>query len=164
MSEICMIAAAAENNALGKENGLLWRLPLDFKRFKELTTGFPMIMGRKTFDSLLKPLPNRKHLVITRNTAYTIDHEDCAVYHSLSTALEACKKEPLIYIIGGGEIYNLAYDSATKIELTRVHTSLAADAFFPVISPKDFKLHESISMPADEKHLYAYTFETYYRI
>jgi len=164
MSEICMIAAAAENNALGKDNDLLWHLPLDFKRFKALTTGFPMIMGRKTFESFPKPLPNRKHLIISRNTEYTIDHQDCAVYHSLAGAIEACKNEPLIYIIGGGEIYHMAYKSATKIELTRVHTSLAADTFFPLISPEDFKLYKSVSMPADKKHLYAYTFETYHRL
>lgn len=163
MSDICMIAAAAENNALGKDNELLWHLPLDFKRFKTLTTGHPMIMGRKTFESFPKPLPNRKHLVITRNKAYQIDHPDCEVYHSMQAALEACAHEPLVYIIGGGEIYHMAYEIATHIELTRVHTSLAADAFFPVIATTDFQLIESVPMPADERHAFAYTFETYKR-
>ena len=158
-----MIAAAAENNALGKDNDLLWHLPLDFKRFKELTTGHPMIMGRKTFESFPKPLPNRKHLVISRNKDYRIDHPDCEVYHSLEAALATCSLAPLIYVIGGGEIYHMAYDTATQIELTRVHTSLPADAFFPSISAKDFTLKTSIPMPADERHKFAYTFETYVR-
>jgi len=164
MSEICMIAAAAENNALGKDNDLLWHLPLDFKRFKTLTTGHPMIMGRKTFESFPKPLPNRKHLVVTRNEHYQIDHEACEVFHSIEAALAACSLDPLVYIIGGGEIYNLAYPLATSIELTRVHVSLPAHAFFPEISKEDFKLTQSVPMPADEKHRHAFTFETYVRI
>ena len=164
MQEICMIAAAAENNALGKDNDLLWHLPLDFKRFKTLTTGHPMIMGRKTFESFPKPLPNRKHLVVSRNQDYQIHHENCSVFTSIEAALAACKQDPLVYIIGGGEIYKLAYPIATKIELTRVHTSLTADTFFPVISNTDFRLSKTIPVSADDKHLYAFSFETYERI
>jgi len=86
MREICMIAAAAENNAIGKDNDLLWHLPLDFKHFKTLTSGHTIIMGRKTFESFPKPLPNRKHLVITRNKDYQIEAPDCAVQNGLSVS------------------------------------------------------------------------------
>lgn len=163
MREICMIAAAADNNAIGKDNDLLWHLPLDFKHFKTLTTGHTIIMGRKTFESFPKPLPNRKHLVITRNKDYQIEAPDCRVHFSLEAALEACKTEAKVFIIGGGEIYKIGYPLATSIALTRVHVSLPADAFFPEIAPKDFKCISSRPMPADEKHAYAYTFEHYER-
>tara|TARA_B110000459_G_C16439688_1_gene415691 strand:- start:328 stop:834 length:507 start_codon:yes stop_codon:yes gene_type:complete len=164
MREICMIAAAAENNAIGKDNDLLWHLPLDFKHFKTLTSGHTIIMGRKTFESFPKPLPNRKHLVITRNKDYQIDHPDCEVHFSLETALKACEGEEKVFVIGGGEIYRMAYEIATTIELTRVHTSLPADAFFPVISPNHFQHIQSTPMLADEKHAFAYTFERFKRI
>ena len=164
MREICMIAAAAENNAIGKDNDLLWHLPLDFKHFKTLTSGHTIIMGRKTFESFPKPLPNRKHLVITRNKDYQIDHPDCAVHFSLEAALEACKTETKVFIIGGGEIYKIGYPLATTIELTRVHVSLPAHAFFPEILTKDFECIQKTPMPADEKHAYAYTFERYERL
>lgn len=164
MRDICIIAAAAQNNALGKDNTLLWYLPLDFKRFKALTTGHTIIMGRKTFESFPKPLPQRKHLVITRNKGYRISHKNCKLFHSLETALQACEQEHLVFIIGGGEIYKLAYPIATSIELTRVHTSLAADTFFPVISSSDFELTQQTLVPADDRHQYAFTFETYKRL
>lgn len=116
---ITLIAAAAENNALGKNNDLLWHLPDDFKRFKALTTGHHIIMGRKTFESFPKPLPNRTHIIITRNTNY--HPNDCIVVNSLEEALDFCKNEEQTYIIGGGEIYKQSLPFADKIELTRVH-------------------------------------------
>ncbi|MEP1015827.1 dihydrofolate reductase, partial [Maribacter dokdonensis] len=98
-----MIAAAAENNALGKDNDLLWHLPDDFKRFKKLTTGHKIIMGRKTFESFPKPLPNRTHIIITRDKSYTTDYDECIVVHSLDEAIDLVKNE-IAFIIGGGEI------------------------------------------------------------
>ena len=116
---ITMIAAAGENNELGKDNGLLWHLPDDFKRFKKLTTGHYIIMGRKTFESFPKPLPNRIHLVITRNRDYK--KEGAVVVHSLDEALQQAKEDAQLFIIGGGEIYKKALPSSETIELTRVN-------------------------------------------
>ena len=156
-----MIAAAAENNALGKDNDLVWHLPDDFKRFKKLTTGHHIIMGRKTFESFPKPLPNRTHIIITRNKDYKA--EGAIVVHSLEQALEISKKSPEIFIIGGGEIYKLALPEADKIELTRVHGSFEADAFFPEIDENNWKLISEEFHPKDEKHNYDFTYLTYVR-
>lgn len=158
---LTMIAAAAENNALGKDNDLVWHLPDDFKRFKKLTTGHPIIMGRKTFESFPQPLPNRTHIVITRNKDYQAD--GAVVVNSLEKAIEIAKKDPQPYIIGGGEIYNLALPKADKIELTRVHDSFEADAFFPEIDKDQWELKAEEFHPKDEKHQYAFTYLTYER-
>lgn len=164
MNTICMIAAAAEDNALGKDNDLLWHLPDDFKRFKKLTTGNPMIMGRKTYESFPKPLPNRKHIVITRDTSYTIAHENCVVVHSMEEALELTQDHSLTYIIGGGEIYNIGESFSNKIELTRVHgTFEEADTFFPELNNADWELVQEEFHPEDERHKYAFTYLTYQR-
>lgn len=158
---IILIAAAAENNALGKDNELVWHLPDDFKRFKQLTTGHHIIMGRKTFAGFPKPLPNRVHVVISRQTDY---HPDgCIVVPNLATALAECPKNDDIYIIGGGEIFRLSIDIADVIEMTRVHASFEADAFFPEIDPEKWKLKTSIFHPSDEKHAVSFTYETYIR-
>ncbi len=158
---ITMIAAAAENNALGKNNDLLWHLPDDFKRFKQITSGHYIIMGRKTFESFPKPLPNRTSVIITRQK-YNAP-EDCLVAKNLQEALSLCPKNQEIFIIGGGEIYKLALPFADKIELTRVHHSFEADAFFPELDLQEWKLQESVLHPADEKHQYPFTYETYIR-
>ena len=160
---ITIIAAAAENNALGKDNDLLWHLPDDFKRFKQLTTGHFIIMGRKTFESFPKPLPNRTHVIITRQKDYTAP-EGCLVVPSLKKALETCPENEDIYIIGGGEIYQQSMELANCIELTRVHTTLEADTFFPKINLKDWKLIFEEFHPKDEKHLFDFTFLTYHKV
>lgn len=156
-----MIAAAAENRALGKDNQLVWHLPNDFKRFKNLTTGHYIIMGRKTFESFPKPLPNRTHVIITRQKNYQA--EGCIVVDSIEKAIESCPENEDAFVIGGGEIYNLAIAFADKIELTVVHHNFEADAFFPEIKPEDWELINSDFQAKDEKHLYDYTFETYIR-
>ncbi|MBD0724172.1 diacylglycerol kinase [Flavobacterium sp. L1I52] len=156
---ITMIAAAAENRALGKDNQLVWHLPNDFKRFKNLTTDHHIIMGRKTFESFPKPLPNRTHIIITRQTSYQA--EGCIVVGSIEEAIEKCPKNEDAFIIGGGEIYNLAMPFADKIELTVVHHLFEADAFFPEIKTEDWELINSDFQAKDDKHLYDYTFETY---
>lgn len=158
---IIMIAAAAENNALGKNNELVWHLPNDFKRFKSLTTGHHIIMGRKTFESFPKPLPNRTHIVITRQKDYK--PEGCIVVNSLEKAIAICPKDEASFIIGGGEIYNLAIPFSDKIELTRVHHTFDADAFFPEINPDEWEMTQAKFQPKDEKHLFDYTYLTYVR-
>ena len=156
---ITIIAAASENNALGKNNDLLWHLPDDFKRFKTLTTGHHIIMGRKTFESFPKQLPNRTHVIITRNQDY--QPEGCIVVNSLEEALQFCRNQEETYIIGGGEIYKQSMDIADKIELTRVHTIIDADTFFPEINPEQWNLTTEDHHPKDDKHLYSFSFQTF---
>ena len=156
-----MIAAVAENNALGKDNELVWHLPNDFKRFKSLTTNHHIIMGRKTFESFPKPLPNRVHVVITRQSDY--NPEGCIVVDSIEKAISICPENEDSYIIGGGEIYTLGMEHADILEITKVHHSFDADAYFPEIDKTDWQLVESEENFRDEKHLYDYTYETYIR-
>ncbi|KAF2515932.1 dihydrofolate reductase [Flavobacterium foetidum] len=158
---IIMIAAAGENNELGKNNKLVWHLPNDFKRFKSLTTNHHIIMGRKTFESFPKPLPNRVHIVISRQEDYK--PEGCIVTDSIENAIALCPENEDSYIIGGGEIYNLALPFTDIIELTKVHHTFEADAFFPKISKSEWQLVESEENFKDDKHLYDYTYETYIR-
>jgi dihydrofolate reductase len=157
--KITLIAAAAENNALGKDNDLIWRLPDDFKRFKALTSYHYIIMGRKTFESFPKPLPNRKHVVITRQENYK--KETIEVVHSLEEAIEFSSAEEEIFIIGGGEVYKQALPFADKIELTRVHGEFEADTFFPEIDEKKWDLVNSEFHDKDEKHKYSFSYLTY---
>ncbi len=156
---IILIAAAAENNALGKDNELLWHLPDDFRRFKQITSGHHIIMGRKTFESFPKPLPNRTHIVISRQAGYRPD--GVIVAGSISQALSIAPTDEDVFVIGGGEIYTLGLPFADKIELTRVHGHFEADAFFPAIDPNQWQLVLQEYHPKDEKHQYDFTFETY---
>ncbi|HEA29953.1 MAG TPA: dihydrofolate reductase [Leeuwenhoekiella sp.] len=157
---ITLIAAAAEDNALGKDNELLWHLPDDFKRFKKLTTGHHIIMGRKTFQSFPKLLPNRTHVVITRQKDY--HPEGTHIVHDLDAALEFAAGDENIFIIGGGEIYALAMNRATHLELTRVNANFEnADTFFPEIDKKQWELVEKKPHPKDEKHAYHFDYLTY---
>ena len=156
---ITIIAAAGSNNELGKDNDLVWHLPKDFKRFKKLTTGHHIIMGRKTFQSFPKPLPNRVHIVITRNTDY--HPEGAIIVHSMTEALELAKNDSQIFIIGGGEIYKLGMKIADKIELTRVNSTFEADTFFPEIPSDDWKLISEEFHLKDEKHKFNFSYQTF---
>ena len=159
---IIMIAAVAENLALGKNNELVWHLPDDFKRFKQLTTNHYIIMGRKTFESFPKPLPNRTHVIITRQQDYTA--EGCLVAANLADALAMIPKDENVFVIGGGEIYAMALPFTDVIELTKVHARFEADTFFPEIDFKQWNLVSEEYHPKDEKHLYDFTYETYHRV
>ncbi|HQE33173.1 diacylglycerol kinase [Flavobacterium alvei] len=158
---IILIAAVAENNALGKNNDLLWHLPKDFKRFKEITSGHHIIMGRKTFESFPKPLPNRTHVIITRQKDYV--HEGCIVVQDLESAIAVCPKNEDAFVIGGGEIYSQSIHLADQLDITRVHHSFEADVYFPEINSKIWELTSEIFNHKDEKHLYDYTFQTFVR-
>lgn len=159
---IIMIAAVAENLALGKDNELVWHLPDDFKRFKQLTTNHYIIMGRKTFESFPKPLPNRTHVIITRQQDYTA--ESCLVAANLADALAMIPKDENAFVIGGGKIYALALPFTDVIELTKVHAPFEADTFFPEIDTKHWQLVAEEYHPKDEKHLFDFTYETYRRV
>lgn len=160
--KIILIAAAAENNALGFQEKLPWHLPSDFKRFKRLTSGHKIIMGRKTLETFPSPLPNREHIVITRNPKYHPPFE-CTPVGSLEEALALGRQEEDLYVIGGGQIYALALPLATHIELTRVHTEAQGDAFFPAFHAKDWEVTFEERHEQDEKHAHAFTFLTYKR-
>ncbi|MEX0997493.1 MAG: dihydrofolate reductase [Flavobacteriaceae bacterium] len=158
---ITLIAAASENDALGKDNALVWHLPDDFKRFKKLTTGHHIIMGRKTFESFPEPLPNRIHVVITRDKTYK--KFGAIVVHSIEEALELAKQDDQPFIIGGGEIYKQSLEYADKIELTRVHSEFSADTFFPQLDENKWELINEVHHPKDGKHEFAFTYLTYTR-
>lgn len=156
-----IIAAVAENNALGKDNQLLWHLPDDFKRFKTLTSGHYIIMGRKTFESFPKPLPNRTHVIISRQKDY--QPEGCIVVDSLEKAIEVCPREEDIFVIGGGQIYKQSIAIADKVDITRVHHSFEADTYFPEIDLKEWQLVFEEFHPKDERHEFDFTFQTFVR-
>ncbi len=161
-NELTIIVAAGENNAIGKDNALIWHLSDDLKRFKTLTNGHHIIMGRKTFESFPKPLPNRIHLVITRQKDYQVPN-DVIVVNSLEEAITYSKKDAQPFIIGGGEIYKQAMALADKIELTRVHETFDADTFFPEIDTSIWKETSSTFHDKDDEHKYAFSFITYER-
>ena len=162
MQRITIIAAAASNHALGKDNKLIWNLSKDLQHFKTLTNGHTVIMGRKTFESMPRALPNRTNIVITRQSNYQA--ENITVTSSLSEALTIAKDDPRPFIIGGGEIYKEAMSIADEIELTRVHDDFDADTFFPEINSHQWKEVWREEHAADEKHAHAFTFLRYQKI
>ncbi|MEP1258278.1 dihydrofolate reductase [Algoriphagus sp.] len=163
--KISLIAAVAANRVIGQGNDLVWRLPDDFKRFKSITSGHYILMGRKTFESLGKPLPNRTHLVITRNKNYQVPagHH---VFESVEEAFIFCQKKQVdhLYIIGGREIYKQTLSMADELELTEVEASPTGDTYFPAFDKDNWRVTSSEFHPADERHPYAFTYITYKRI
>jgi len=157
--EITLIAAAAENNVLGKDNQLIWHISEDLKRFKRLTQGHAVIMGRKTFQSLPKALPNRINIILTRNQDYKA--KDAFVAHTPEAALELAGDDPVPFIIGGGEIYSLFLPLADAIELTRVHHAFEGDAFFPEIDTSKWILSHQEKQEATDGQPYAFSYLTY---
>lgn len=161
---VSMIVAAAEDNAIGKGHDMLWHLPDDFKFFKETTSGHPIVMGRKTIESLGKPLKNRTNIVVTRNKDF--DKEGVDIYHDLDEALTYAKSlhDEEVFIIGGGQIYKLGEPLADKIYLTRVHgTFPEADVHFPKLDSSQWKLTEEQYHPIDDRHAYAFTIQVFVR-
>ncbi len=160
---ISFIVAASTNNAIGKDNDLLWKLPNDMRFFKNTTWGMPVIMGRKTFESVNKKFPGRINIVITRQKDW--EREGVIVVSNLDEALKKaeetnCKE---IFVIGGGEIFKEAISIADKIYLTRVHAILDGDTFFPEIDTKEWELVHEENFGKDQKHLYDYSFQTWER-
>ncbi|WP_340156276.1 dihydrofolate reductase [uncultured Winogradskyella sp.] len=160
-SELTIIVASGENNAIGKDNKLIWHLSDDLKHFKSLTNGHHIIMGRKTFESFPKPLPNRTHVVITRQKDYKVP-EGVIVVNSLEDAIDASRFDKQPFVIGGGEIYKQAMPLVDKLEITRVHADFEnADTFFPEIDDSKWQEVSRRTHDADEKHTYAFSFITY---
>jgi dihydrofolate reductase len=160
---LSQVVAAADNNAIGKNNQLLWTLPNDMKFFKNTTWGMPVIMGRKTYESLGKPLTGRTNIIITRQQNWQPD--GVIVVHDVKEAMTAAAgtdaKEA--FIIGGGEIYRQTLPISQRVYLTRVHTALDADTYFPELNEADWELLSQLDFTADEKHAYAYSFQVWQR-
>lgn len=161
---ITIIAAIATNNALGKNNDLIWHLPADLKRFKKLTSGHHIVMGRNTFESIGRPLPNRTTIIITRNKDYF--KEGCLIAYSLEEALELAKFDDEIFIIGGAQIYDYALKNnlADALEITLVHHSFDADAFFPKIDTSIWKEVKREDHIADANNKFDYSFLRFEKI
>lgn len=155
---VSIVVAIAEDNAIGKDNQLLWHLPADLKHFKDITSGHTIIMGRKTYDSIGRPLPNRRNIVITRNTGLELPGTE--ITNSLDEALALCKGTEEVFIIGGAELYNHALAATNRIYLTRVHQTYEADTFFPEIDLEEWQELSTEKHLPDEKNKVAYTFST----
>lgn len=158
---ISIIVAVSENGVIGKDNQLIWRLPNDLKRFKALTLGHPMIMGRKTFESIGKPLPGRTSIVITRNQDFKAD--GILVVHSLEEALTEARKieQQEVFIIGGGELYKQALPTADKLYITEVETVTNGDTFFEISNPEQWEEIERTVHQADDRHIFSFNFVNY---
>jgi dihydrofolate reductase len=161
--EIAMVVAADEQNGIGADNKLLCYLPNDLKYFKQVTTGSAVLMGRKTYESIGKPLPNRTNLMLSK-TAQEI--EGCQVFTSFEAVLDYAKQAQLekLFIIGGDSIYKQALPLCHKVYLTRIHHTFKADAFFTPLPPSEFTCTSAVHHDADEKNAYAHSFEVYERI
>lgn len=164
MTKISIIVAADENNAIGKNNGLLCYLPNDLKYFKSITNGHAVVMGRKTFESLPKgALPNRRNIVITANN--DLQYENCEMCSSIEQAIQLCKNETEVFFIGGGSIYNKIIDVADTLYLTRIyHAFEGADTFFPNVESSKWREEARERHRADDKHKYDYSFIKFVKI
>ena len=167
MMEISLVAAVTENNVIGREGGLPWRLSSDFKRFKAMTMGKPVIMGRKCYDSIGKPLPGRPNIVVTRNTDFR--PEGVVVVHSLEDALEKATEQAKhlgvseICVIGGAVVYDETMELATLLHITHILAEIEGDTFFPEIDPEMWEAGPAEELPAGEKDDHATRFVTYRR-
>jgi len=156
---ISAIVAMSKNRSIGKNNRLLWHLPADLRHFKQLTTGHPILMGRKTYESIGKPLPNRQNIIITRDLGFTAP--GCDVTHSLDEAINVAAKnndQAEIFVIGGAEIYRQSLPHIQRIYLTIVHEQFEGDVFFPALNANEWQEISREDHQADEKNAYAYSF------
>ncbi len=157
---LSIIVAIAKNHTIGKDNKLLWYLPNDLKHFKDVTTGHTVIMGRKTFDSVGKPLPRRRNIVVTRQA---ISIEGCEVTPSIEAAIALCKAEDEVFIVGGAEIYRQAIPLTNRIYLTIIDQDFEGDTFFPELNPDEWQETDREDFEPDEKNKYKYAFITLVR-
>ena len=160
--KISMVAAAANNHVIGKDNQLLWHLPEDLKFFKRTTLGFPIVMGRNTFESVGRPLPGRRNVVITTNRGLVLP--GCEIVHSVEEALDLLKDQQEIMVVGGALIYRQFLPLAHRIYLTRVNASPEGDTFFPELDTGSWRLMSREAHEPDEKHIYGYAFEVWDKV
>lgn len=158
---LSIIVAKAKNNIIGKENQLIWKLPADLKRFKELTTGHTIIMGRKTFESIGRVLPNRKHIIFSQNPDFKVKDENVQVVHSMLEIQEYIENEEENFVIGGAMIYNLLMPYVTKMYITEIDKEFEGDAFFPKINEEIWKEISREKGPKDEENSLDYDYVIY---
>ncbi len=158
---LSIIVAKAKNNAIGKNNQLLWHLSDDLKRFKKFTTGHTIIMGRKTFESLGRVLPNRKHIVFTQNPDFKVDDENVEVVHSMLQIQEYIENDEEAFVIGGAVIYNLLMPYVKKMYITEIDKEFDGDVFFPRIDEEKWKEVSREKGPEDAENDFTYTYVTY---
>ena len=156
---ITLIVAVADSGVIGRDNTLPWHLPEDLRRFKRLTMGKPIVMGRKTFESIGKPLPGRQNIVVTRDPNYPRD--GIQVVHDVEGTLHAAGNAPEIMVIGGAELFRTWLPRAWRIHLTRVHGNIAGDVMWPALDDREWQVVERETHAADERHAYAMTFEVW---
>ena len=162
MKPISIIVAIASNQAIGKDNQLLWHIPSDLKRFKKITSGHTLIMGKNTFFSLpVRPLPNRRNIVLTDVPGETL--EGCEMAYGIEEALALCDAESENFVIGGGSIYRQFMNIAQKLYITRVHKDFDADTFFPEINTETWEKSDEEKVENDEQCGLSYTYETWVR-
>jgi len=160
--KLSIVVAMAANGVIGRDNQLPWHLPADLKHFKQLTTGKPILMGRKTRESIGRPLPERTNIVITRDPDYQVP--GCVVVHSVDAALRAAGHHSEVMVIGGSELYRQVLPQTSTIYLTRVHAAVEGDAVFPELDDSEWREVERIDCESDEKNVYAYSFITLERV
>jgi dihydrofolate reductase len=158
---ITLIVAAADNGVMGRENELPWHLPEDLRRFKRLTLGKPVVMGRKTHESIGRPLPGRHNIVVTRDQQYR--REGVTVVHGVDEALRVAGDVPEIMVIGGAELFQWFLPRAGRVHLTRVHAQVPGDVMWPALDEGQWRRVHHESRPADEQHVYPMTFEVWER-
>jgi dihydrofolate reductase len=159
---VSLIVAVAENGVIGKDNTLPWRLPADLKRFRRLTTGHPVIMGRRSYESIGRPLPERTNIVVTRRTAYQAP--GCLIAHSLDAAFSLANGATEVFVIGGAELYAQSLERADRIHFTQVHEQIGGDAFFPAFNRNDWRETARERHDTDPQHAYSYSFVTFERV
>lgn len=158
---ISIIVAASENNVIGAAGDLPWRLSDDLRRFKAITMGKPIVMGRKTWDSIGRPLPGRQNIVITRQAEFAA--AGCDVVASKEEAIAIAGRAEEVMVIGGSQVYELFLPDTERLYLTRVHAEVEGDAFFPEISSLEWRLVSDESHPADDRNAFDYSFQVYER-
>ena len=161
---LSIIVAKAKNNIIGKNNELVWHLPEDLKHFKELTTGHTIIMGRKTYESLGKPLPNRKHIIFSQNPDFRVHEENVQVVHSLLEIQDLIEGKEEAFVIGGAMIYNFLMPYVKKMYVTEIKQEFDGDAFFPIIDNEKWKETSRTTGIKNEENNLDYDFVTYEKI
>jgi len=161
MTHLSLIVAMDENRLIGSDNQLPWRLPADLAFFKRTTMGKPIIMGRKTFDSIGRPLPGRRNIVITRDPGFSA--AGCEVVHSIEAALADCSDDDELMLIGGATLYEQTLDQVSSMYITRIHHSFSGDTWFPEFDVTHWEIAEKEDFYADQENPFAYSFVKYVR-
>jgi dihydrofolate reductase len=159
--KLSLIVAMAENRTIGLNKEMPWHLSADLKKFKKITMGHPIIMGRKTFESIGKPLPGRKNIIISRNSNYL--QEGCEVFNSLDSALESCSKEEEIFVIGGATLYESILEKSDRLYITEIKKSFAGDTWFPEFDQNQWSEYQREDIDNDVRVDFSYSFVTYDR-